>query len=277
MGFGCRPALSPGSSVRDTYVVEQFIGAGAFGDVYRVHHRFLGRQALKIIRSGEEGADEVLAEARVLVALNHPDIVRVFDADVAEIDGVEYPFFTMEYVEGGTLARLLQGRIRLSPTEALAIAGQLLSALAVAHALEPPVLHRDVTPGNILVVDPATVDVKLSDFGLAAHVDPDVRLLRAAGTIRYQPPESAWGYATIQSDLYAVGLILYELLTAVRRFRPAGGRSHDGRRYSERLDRTSVEGPGAALTFSPRPRSIDRRSRADRDRAPAGASVFVSA
>ena len=145
-GVGRR--LAPARPYADTYVRRAVHRAGAFGDPSCVHHRFLGRQALKIIRSGEEGADEALAEARVLVALNHPDIVRVFDADVAEIDGVEYPFFTMEYVEAGTLARLLQGRIRLSPTEPSCDCWRAAVGVAVAHALEPPVLHRDVTPGG---------------------------------------------------------------------------------------------------------------------------------
>ena len=102
--------------------------------------------------------------------------------------------------------------------EALDAAAQILDGLGAAHSLTPPVLHRDVTPFNVLVAKGTPLLLKLSDFGLASHVNQETRLLRAAGTIRYQPPEAAWGYATASSDLYAVGLILYELLTGVAAF-----------------------------------------------------------
>jgi eukaryotic-like serine/threonine-protein kinase len=200
--------------------VDAFVGRGAYGDVYRVRHRFLGEQALKLVEVGPDAPplEELLNEARVLANLSHPHVVRVFDADVYESPGGSLPFFTMEYIAGGTLAAVTSRRIRLGVDEALDAAAQMLSGLEAAHSLSPPVLHRDVTPGNVLVASEQPLVLKLSDFGLSGHVHPDTRLLRAAGTIRYQPPEAAWGYASEASDLYAVALILYELLTGVAAF-----------------------------------------------------------
>lgn len=220
MASAGRPTLAPGSLIRGTYEVLGFLGAGAYGDVYRVRHRFLGEQALKLVEVGENAppVDELLNEARVLASLSHPHVVRVFDADIHTDVRGELPFFTMEYLAGGALAGLMARRIRFDVSEALDAAAQMLAGLDAAHALTPPVLHRDVTPGNVLVATEQPLTLKLSDFGLAAHVHPETRLLRAAGTIRYQPPEAAWGFATESSDLYAVALILYEMLTGMPAF-----------------------------------------------------------
>lgn len=221
-----RSRLEPGTDIGGTYEVESFLGAGAYGDVYRVRHRFLGVQALKLIEVGPDAPPiaDLLNEARVLARLSHPHVVRLFDADLYEVNGQQArPFLTMEYLPFGTLATLMQRRIRLTPVEAFDAARQMLLGLDAAHSLDPPVLHRDVTPGNVLVAATQPLTLKLSDFGLAAHVHPDTRLLRAAGTIRYQPPEASWGYATEASDLYAVALILYEMLTGMPAFSVAAG------------------------------------------------------
>ena len=254
MASAARPRLGPGTVIGGTYEVGSFVGRGAYGDVYRVRHRFLGEQALKLVEVGPDAPpfEELLNEARVLATLSHPHVVRVFDADVYESAEGSLPFFTMEYVAGGTLAAVSSRRIRLGVDEALDAAAQMLSGLEAAHSLSPPVLHRDVTPGNVLIASEQPLVLKLSDFGLAGHVHPDTRLLRAAGTIRYQPPEAAWGYASEASDLYAVALILYELLTGVAAF-PLGQEAELG---------TSV-GVAAALRTSreapPGPPSVYRR------------------
>lgn len=220
MASEARARLQPGTVVRDTYEVDTFIGAGAYGDVYRVHHRFLGEQALKLVEVGPDAPpfDELLNEARVLASLSHQNVVRLFDADLYATPLGETPFFTMEYLERGALAGLMARRIRFAVIEALEAGAQMTAGLGAAHSLAAPVLHRDVTPGNVLVASEQPLLLKLSDFGLAAHVNPETRLLRAAGTIKYQPPEAAWGYATEASDLYAVALIMFELLTGVAPF-----------------------------------------------------------
>jgi eukaryotic-like serine/threonine-protein kinase len=219
LASGPRPRLQRGVRIRDLEVV-QFLGSGAYGQVYEVVHPFLGKQALKLIEVGTDAppVDELLAEAHVLAKIVHPNVVRLFDAGLAEVEGWEQPFLTMELMLGGTLGALQRRRLRLEIDEALDMGIQLLAGLDAAHALSPPVLHRDITPGNILIADESPVQVKLSDFGLAAHVHPETRLLRAAGTIKYQPPEAALGYATTASDVFAVGLILFELVTGVSAF-----------------------------------------------------------
>jgi serine/threonine-protein kinase len=205
--------------VRDLEVV-RYLGSGAYGDVFEVTHPFLGPQALKLVEVGPNAppVEQLLAEARVLAKIVHPNVVRVFDAGVVNLNGAEQPFLTMELMPAGTLGDLQKRRLRLDIAEAVTVGTQLLAGLTAAHELAPPVLHRDITPGNVLVASEFPIQVKLSDFGLAAHVHPETRLLRAAGTIKYQPPEAALGYATTGSDVFAVGLVLFELLTAVAAF-----------------------------------------------------------
>src|SRR3954447_9047284 len=163
-----------------------FLGSGSYGEVYAVRHRFLGEQALKLLDAGAGAApcEQLLEEARLLSTLSHPNVVRVFDADIYESHGQQRPFFTMEHLRQGSLASLLGGRLRFEIPEALDAARQILLALDAAHSLEPSVLHRDVTPANVLVACSEPITLKLADFGLAAHAHPHTRLLRAAGTIR---------------------------------------------------------------------------------------------
>lgn len=211
--------LPAGFALNSTYTIEQFLGGGAYGDVYRVTHRFLGQQALKLLRKDPLTPDtsQLLTEARVLVDLLHPNIVRIYDANEVVVGDEAVAYLTMEYLPQGTLAAYRSASVRLPPAHALSVADQLLAALEYVHGLNPPVLHRDITPNNILVAALGSMGpiVKLADFGLAGRVHPDTRILRAAGTIHYMPPEAAWGFTSEKSDLYAVGLLLYELLTGV--------------------------------------------------------------
>src|SRR5438876_9704409 len=148
--------LEEGQTARDTYEVERFLGEGAFAEVYRVKHRFLGRQALKVLKApGLNLADieRVLAEAVVLSKLGHPNIIRVFNADVTEIAGESYGYFTMEYVAGGSLQQFWRSfGARFVPVETVIdLARQICRGLAVAHREKPPIVHRDIKPQNVLV------------------------------------------------------------------------------------------------------------------------------
>lgn len=212
--------LAPGDVVGSTYVVEQLLGGGAYGDVYRVRHRFLGLQAMKVLRPDpmNQSVEGLLAEARLLVDLLHPNIVRVYDANESATPAGTFAYITMEHLPVGTLSSLLARRVRLPLPSVLEIGSQLLSALDCAHRSSPPVIHRDITPGNVLVSRESPIFVKLADFGNAGRVHPETRILRAAGTIRYLPPEAAFGFATELGDLYAVALLLYEALTGAAAF-----------------------------------------------------------
>ena len=215
------PLLAEGQTIRDTYEVERFLGEGAFAEVYRVRHRFLGRQAMKVFKKEGMSAGEVektLSEAILLSRIGHPNIVRVFDANVMETDAGLRGYFTMENVAGGTLDAFWRSfGSRLLPVDvALDLARQVCRGLAVAHAETPPVIHRDIKPQNILVgYEARGLRARISDFGLARQVNPLTLLASAAGTLPFKPPEV---FANAKSDspagdVYAVGVTLYLLLS----------------------------------------------------------------
>ncbi len=186
------------------------------GEVYRADDLTLGQPvALKFLpeeASRDEGLlDRFRNEVRIARRVSHPNVCRVYD--VGEIDG--NTFFTMEYVDGEDLASLLRRIGRLPQDKALDIARQLCSGLAAAHA--KGVLHRDLKPANIMLDGRGQVVV--TDFGLAALNDQihgaDIR----SGTPAYMSPEQLAGKeVTAQSDIYALGLVLYEVFTGKRAF-----------------------------------------------------------
>jgi serine/threonine protein kinase len=182
------------------------------GSVYRARDRVLDRTvAVKLLpaemASDDQAADRLQREARSAARLNHPHIVSVFDAGVS--DGA--PYLVMEYVEGRTLARELQDHGRVSPGRAASVAAGIAEALAAAHAAG--VVHRDVKPANVLLVDGD--DVKVADFGIARVTEEDTITHPSAvvGSAPYLSPEQARGEAAdVRSDLYGLGVVLYELL-----------------------------------------------------------------
>lgn len=215
------PILEPGDLIKDTYEVERFLGEGAFAEVYRVKHRFLGRQSLKIFKRvgmSIEEIHDVLGEALLLTRIGHPNIVRVFDANVLETESGTRGYFTMEFVAGGSLRRFWQTHgINLVPiATSLSLIKQVCEGLAVAHQSVPPIVHRDIKPDNILVGHEAEgLRARISDFGLARNVNPLTLLATTAGTIAFKPPEafSAKQGDSCASDVWAIGATLYMLLT----------------------------------------------------------------
>ncbi|MGD0572925.1 MAG: serine/threonine-protein kinase [Sedimentisphaerales bacterium] len=211
--------LTEGQVVRATCTVERYLGEGAFAEVYRVQHRFLGRQAMKVFKTkgmSIEEIEEMMGEAILLSRIGHPNIVRVYDANILEIQDSTYGFFTMEYVPGGTLDRYWQSyQSKLMPVqEAVDIIKQVCAGLAVGHSENPPIVHRDIKPQNILIgYDGSGIRVRVSDFGLAKRVNPMTLMVSAKGTLSFKPPESLKNQDSCLADIWAIGTTMYLLLT----------------------------------------------------------------
>jgi len=213
--------LHEGQIIRGTWEVERFIGEGAFAEVYRVKHRFLGRQAMKIFKMigiSVEEIEQMLGEASMLSRIGHPNIVRVFDANITETSRGICGFFTMEYVAGGSLDKFWRSHgAQFVPVEtAVEIIRQVCQGLAVAHSEVPPIIHRDIKPQNILVgYDASGIRVRVSDFGLAKRVNPLTLLASAQGTRCFKAPEVFENFQSdsCAGDVWAIGSTLYLLLT----------------------------------------------------------------
>ncbi len=215
------PLLDEGQAVRDTYEVERFLGEGAFAEVYRVRHRYLGRQALKLFKIAGLTAPEVedmLGEAVLLSGIDHPNIVRVFDANTVTLNGQVYGYFTMEHVAGGSLDRFWRsyGAQFIPVATVVDIIKQVCRGLDTAHSQDPPIIHRDIKPQNILVGYQSNgLRAKVSDFGLAKKANPLTLLASARGTRAFKPPEAFQDFNSdsCSGDVWAVGMTLYLLLT----------------------------------------------------------------
>jgi len=213
--------LSDGQIVRGTYEVERYLGEGSFAEVYRVRHKFLGRQAMKVFkRQGMTQAEveEILGEAVLLSRIGHPNIVRVFDANVIETPQGLCGFFTMEYIPGGSLDRFWQSYgTTLIPVECTVdLMKQVCRGMSLAHAEDPPIIHRDLKPQNILVgYEVNGLRARVSDFGLAKSVNPLTLLATAAGTLTFKPPEtfSTNKADSCAADVWALGVTMYLMLT----------------------------------------------------------------
>ncbi len=213
--------LQDGQTIRDTYEVERFLGDGAFAEVYRVKHRFLGRQAMKVFKRVGMNQDEIqdmLGEAILLSRIGHPNIVRVFDANTLETPRGICGYFTMENVPGGSLDKFWRSHGRqFVPVEvAIDLIKQVCRGIAQAHRENPPIIHRDIKPQNILVGYEADgLRARVSDFGLAKKVNPLTLMATAAGTLAFKPPEafSARKGDSCAADVWAIGATLYLLLT----------------------------------------------------------------
>jgi serine/threonine protein kinase len=163
--------LSKGEIINDTYEIQSLIGEGAFGEVYKVNHKYLGVQVLKVFRKEyieNTNIETVTKEAKILSKLTHPNIVRVFDANTFLKEEKTYLFITMGFVSGETLAQLLKRKIQLPLPVALSIQADFLIGLQIAHEQESPIIHRDISLDNILLsYEGQKPKAMLSDFGLA--------------------------------------------------------------------------------------------------------------
>jgi len=214
------PGAGPrvGQLFANRYVVLSILGKGGMGRVYRALDRELDDEiALKVLAPDAfgEGSFTVPAlrqEIRLARKITHPNVVRTHD--LGEFGGLR--FLTMEYVPGTTLREVIDRRGAVSLAPGLQIAKQLCRGLAAVH--EAGILHRDVKPPNIMVLPNGVV--KLMDFGIArpsAGIDPTSEVGQTVGTPYYMSPEQARGLALDErSDVYAVGVVLYELFTGTR-------------------------------------------------------------
>ena len=211
--------LSKGENISDTYEIQFFIGQGAFGEVYRVKHKYLGLQVLKVFK--EEYAEKtdletITKEAKILSKLTHPNIVRVFEANSFTKGGKQYYFITMGFVSGETLHQLISRERYLLFEQAMTIQLDFLSGLKTAHMQTPPIIHRDISPDNILLsYENETTQAMLSDFGLSILLDNMSRLSGAAGKTIYFAPECFWDVYLPASDVFSAGIIFYIMLTGV--------------------------------------------------------------
>ena len=215
----------PGRMLGDRYQIGEVIGRGGMAEVHEGRDLRLGRRvAVKILRPDLARDPSFQArfrrEAQSAAALNHPNIVAVYDTGEDTLMGegetaVIVPYIVMEYVDGMTLRQLLASGRRLLPERALEISAGVLSALDYAH--RHGIVHRDIKPANVMLT--RTGDVKVMDFGIArAMNDTNTATMTAAqsvmGTAQYLSPEQARGEVVdARSDLYSASVLLYELLT----------------------------------------------------------------
>jgi len=210
---------SPGGTLlSNRYRLDAQVGTGGMSTVYRAFDTVLERQvAIKLMHREIAGDSDQLErfrrEARAVAQLNHPHIVGVIDADEeGEDDGFATPYIVFEYVEGETLKQRIRRNTRLPLTEAIAYSIEIARALGIAH--ERQIVHRDVKPQNVLVDEEGAA--KVTDFGIARtlHQDGLTADGRVLGTTDYVSPEQALGHAVSgQSDLYSLGIVLFETLT----------------------------------------------------------------
>jgi serine/threonine protein kinase len=202
-----------GHRLDDRYVLESLVATGGMGEVWRGRDEILGRSvAIKVLHDHLAKDPDILerfrTEAVAAARLSHPGVIRVFDTG---LDG-ETCYIVMELVEGPTLAESLAKRGPMDAVETIRVARHILDALSHAHAAG--VVHRDVKPTNVLTGDHA---VKVTDFGIAkaAFASGDLTATgKLLGTAKYLAPEQAAGNAVDgRADLYALGIVMYEMLT----------------------------------------------------------------
>lgn len=201
-----------GQRINDRYEIVRNIGEGGMANVYLAIDTILNRKvAVKVLR-GDLSSDEKFVrkfqrEASSASTLDHPNIVGIYD--VGEDDGNYY--IVMEYVEGRTLKNLIKRRGSLTLPEVIDIMGQITSG--IEHAHEKNIIHRDIKPQNILILDDGLV--KIADFGIAQALNNNelTQTNSVMGSVHYLPPEQANGTgSTFKSDIYSLGILMFELL-----------------------------------------------------------------
>ena len=211
--------FTKGQKINDRYEIIRLIGEGGMANVYLAYDTILERNvAVKVLR-GDLADDEKFVrrfqrEALSASSLSHPNIVEMYD--VGEDNGNFY--IVMEYIDGKTLKQLIKKRGHLTASEAVDIMCQLTDGLAHAH--DSYIIHRDIKPQNIMILEDGLV--KITDFGVAMALNASdlTQTNSVMGSVHYLPPEQAAGKgSTIKSDIYSLGIVLYEMLAGTMPFR----------------------------------------------------------
>lgn len=224
---------------RGQYEIEKFLGAGGFADVFLAKHIYLNdRRAMKINKQPlpSKDIDNIFKEARIATLIRHPNVISMHDAGIISVSGKDrnglfnfglknrrdknYAYFVMEYVVGGDLWeywKSFESQDKIMPIiEVLDIMKQISMGLDVLHNNKPKIIHRDIKPQNLLMkIEEGKPLIKITDFGLASAKDSDKSFdnLSVAGTPLYMAPECFKKNFSPMSDIYAVGVIFYQLLT----------------------------------------------------------------
>ena len=211
--------IMKGQKINDRYQIIKSIGEGGMANVYLAYDTILDRDvAVKVLR-GDLSNDEKFVrrfqrEALNASSLSHPNIVEVYD--VGDDNG-QY-FIVMEYIEGKNLKDLIKKRGKLTVSEVVDIMSQISDGLSVAH--DSYIIHRDIKPQNIMILENGLV--KITDFGIAMAMNATqlTQTNSVMGSVHYLPPEQASGKgSTLKSDIYSMGILMYELLTGVLPYR----------------------------------------------------------
>jgi serine/threonine protein kinase/tetratricopeptide (TPR) repeat protein len=243
-------ALEPGTVLAQRYEILEILGQGGMGAVYKASDRELDRLvALKVIRTelarNPAIVDRFKQELRLSHRVTHRNVIRMYD--LGEDAGVK--FITMEFVEGRDLSSLIRTKGKFSPEETVEILQQICLALEAAHAVG--ILHRDLKPQNIMI--DGTGRVLVMDFGLARTLDGNGMTQTGAfvGTMEYMSPEQALGKNLDQrSDLFALGLICYEMLTGKMPFQADSALASLIKRTQERAEPVTSYDPSIPATLS---------------------------
>jgi len=202
-----------GQIVKDRYEILEILGEGGMAFVYKARdmqlERFVAIKTLKPNYVNQETfVDRFKREAKTAANLNHPNIVQIFDWGIED-----EPYFVMEYIEGNTLTSIIAKKRAISLSDILFIGAQVSSGLHAAH--QKGLVHRDIKPGNIMITPDGKV--KVTDFGIVSLQNEESDITKTGsilGTASYISPEQAQGKpVSIESDLYSLGTVLYELIT----------------------------------------------------------------
>ncbi|MGH9461972.1 MAG: serine/threonine protein kinase [Vicinamibacteria bacterium] len=210
------------------YQILQTLGSGGFGTVYLVKDTWIDKKfAIKVPHRQGVDFSELLREPRLLAALDHKNIVRIVTAEKAE----DYFFIVMEFIEGETLEAILTRDKVVELNRALDFSRQICEG--VEHAHRQGVLHRDLRPGNVLVTDSGVV--KIADFGTSRFLEIADHASTIIGSPPYMSPEQFQGRAVFASDVYSIGVIMYETMTGALPYFSANPRQLEKMASSGRL------------------------------------------